>query len=86
MQAVKAELWDDKKYWDDVDDMKHRGSVSDQGAFDKHIFLRANHMCSWMIVRGTDVTSTVLLTIEFCDFLCTRYNFNPPKLQRKYDS
>ena len=68
MQAVKAELWDDKKYWDDVDDMKHRGSVSDQGAFDKHIFLRAKHMCSWMIVPGTIVTGTVILKMEFYGF------------------
>ena len=29
------------------------------------------------------VTGKVLVATEFCDFLCTRYNINPPDLLKK---
>ena len=33
---------------------------------------------SWLTVRGTTVTGTVLTAMEFCDFLCACYDVTPP--------
>ena len=39
-----------------------------------------------MSVWGTTVTGKVLAETEFSDFLCARYNINPPNLQNKCNS
>ena len=58
--VVKENRRDRKKDWDGANDVKLREIVSDQSAFNKRLFLRANHTYSWMRVQGTRVTVTVL--------------------------
>ena len=58
--AVKEEKLDSKKYQYDANDAKLQGIVSNQGAFEKRLFLRANHTGSWLILCGATVTGTVL--------------------------
>ena len=38
--------------------------------------------CSWMTVRGAAVTGTVLLDMEFCNFLCTLQCYPPLTFKR----
>ena len=44
--AGKKERQNGKKYWYDENDAKLRGISSDQGAFDKRLFLRTKHIGS----------------------------------------
>ena len=66
--VVKEERRDGKKYWYDGNDAKLRVTVNDQVDFEKRIFLQAKHTGSWLSVRGTTVTGTVLADTEFRDF------------------
>ena len=66
--------------------MKPWGVVSNQGAFEKHLFFRNKHTGSWLSVQGTTVTGTVLAAMEFSNLLCARYNFDLPNLQNKCNS
>ena len=68
IHAVKGERRDGKKYWDAANDEKLHGTVSDQGAFEKRMFLHAKHMGAWMSIRDAMVTDTVLTAKEFRDF------------------
>ena len=65
---VKEEWQNEKKYRDVVNDAKLQGIVSNQCAFEKLPLLFAKHTGSWLIVRGTTVTSTVTTAKEFCNF------------------
>ena len=78
--VVKEENWDEKKYQDGANDAKLQGIFSNQGAFEKRLFLHANHTGSLLRVWGTTVTVIVLTATEFRDFLCACYNANPPNL------
>ena len=60
IRAFKEKSRDGKKYQDDVNVMKLRGIVIDQGAFEKLLFLSAKHTGSCLSARGTMVTGTVL--------------------------
>ena len=64
IRAVKGESRDGKKDQDAANEAKLQGIVSDQGAFGKHLFLRAKHTGSWMIIRGNTVTVTLLAATE----------------------
>ena len=41
-------------------------------------------MGACMRVRDTTATGTVIAATKFRDFLCSRYNTNPPKIQKKW--
>ena len=45
--AVKDQQRDGNKYQGDTNDAKLRGTISDQGAFKKRLFLCASHTSSW---------------------------------------
>ena len=45
---------------------------------DSCLLLRTKQTGYWLTVRGTALTGTVLLDMEFRDFVCARYNVNPP--------
>ena len=64
IQAVKEQRWDRNKYQDDPNDAKLREIINDE----KHVFLGAKYTASWMSVRSTTVTGTVLSTTDYCDF------------------
>ena len=65
---VEGERQDSKKYRDAANDVKLQEIVSNQGAFEKRLFLRAKHMGAWLIVLGTTVTGTAFSATEFCGF------------------
>ena len=67
--AVKEERQDGNKDRDDANDTKSRRIINAQGNLDKRLFMRANHMGSWMSVQGTTVTGTLLTATQFCDFM-----------------
>ena len=46
--------------------------------------IRDKYMGSFLNVWGTIVIDTVLTATEICDFLCARYDFNPPNLQKMW--
>ena len=66
-----------EKDWGVVNDVKLRGIISYQGAFEKLIFLCAEHMGSWMISQGAMVNSTVLVATGFCCFYVLVITLNP---------
>ena len=68
IQAVKRGRRDGKKERDAVNDTKLYGIVSDQGTFEKRLFLHAKHTGAWMSIRVATVTGTVISATEFCDF------------------
>ena len=53
-------------------------TVLDLPKIDFGILLRVKNMGSWLTSCGTTVTGTVLSGMEFCDFICGRYNPTPP--------
>ena len=68
----------DKKIQYDANNANIKGLVKYLKAPDRRLILRAKNTSSWMTVRSTMVTITVLGATEFCDFLCTHYDFPPP--------
>ena len=44
---------------------------------DHRLIIHAKHTGSWMTVRGTKVTDTVLVAKKISDFMCARYNVTP---------
>ena len=65
--------------------MKLRGIINEKGNFDKRLFLRAKFTASWLSVRGTIVTGTVLAATDYRYFSSVHYNVNTHILQRKRD-
>ena len=64
---------------------KLKGLVKDLKALDRRLIIRAKNTGSFLTVRVTIVTGTVLAATEFCDFLCTSYDGTlPPNLQKFY--
>ena len=84
LQNVKLEISDIIKTWDNINTSKLEGIVKTIDAFGHHLCLRTKQTSSWLTVRYTKVTYTVPLNMEFCIFLCERYNVTPPNLQHKY--
>ena len=82
LQAVKEERCDGKKTWDDVNNTKLDVISKNFPTLERRPFLRAKYMGSFLTVWGTIVIDTVLTATEICDFLCARYDFNPPNLQK----
>ena len=52
---------------------------------DKHLLLCIKSTGAWLSVLCTTVSGTLLSTIEFRDFLCTRYNVSPVNLHNHCD-
>ena len=67
-----------KKNQDNVNNTNIEEIVKDLPPLSCCLFLRSTQMVSWMNVRVTTLTCTVLPAIKFCDFLCARYNITPP--------
>ena len=58
--AVKGERQEGGKYLDIANDVKLQEIVSDQGDFNKRLFLRAKHTGAWLSIQVTMVSITVL--------------------------
>ena len=78
LQEDKEVRHDSRTTQDGVNDAKLKGIVKNFEIFDRRLFLRAKQTGSWLFAQGTTVTSTVLLAMEFCNFLCVRRNVTPP--------
>ena len=50
IREVKVERRGGKKYQESANDVKLQVIDSDQGAFEKHLFLRAKHTSAWFII------------------------------------
>ena len=62
-----------------------KGLVSYHQGTDKHILIRANSTGSWMSLRGTTVSGTLLSATKSRDFLCACYNVSPVNLHSRCD-
>ena len=71
-----------KKDRDSANDVKLQGIVSGQGTFKKRLLLRAKLTESWMSVRDTTVTGTVLAATEFRYFYVLNTTLTPLNLQK----
>ena len=71
--AVEWERRDGKKDQDAANYAKLQGIISDQGAFEKRLFLRTKHTDVLLSVRGATVTGTVPAAMELCRILCAHY-------------
>ena len=67
----------DQKIRDYTNEAKLKGIVREPEALDLRLIVRAKTTGSWMTVRGTTVTGTVLAATYFCDF-CARVMVLPP--------
>ena len=65
---IEVEWWDGGKDWYDANGKILRIIVSNQCALKKRLLLCANHTRSWLSVRCTMVTVTILAAMEFRDF------------------
>ena len=62
-----------------------KGLVSDIKVTDKRLLVRAKITGTWLSVRSTTVSGTVLSATKFRDFLCARYNVSLINLQSHCD-
>ena len=70
----------------DTNDATLNGLVGDIRGTDWRLILHAKNTGACLNVRGNTVTDTVLLEMEFFDFLCARYNVTPsPNLQSHHN-
>ena len=76
-QAVKDEMGFGIKTWDDVNNTKLEGIVNNLKIFDRRLYIRAKQTGSWLTIQGTTLNGTVLLAMEFSNFLCARYKVTP---------
>ena len=83
--TLSEEQRDRKESWDVAYESKLKGVVNNIKVRDKHILLRSKSTGSWMRVRGTTVSGTLLSATEFRDFLSARYNVSPVNLQSHCD-
>ena len=65
MLDLREERRDIQQIWDDA---KLKGLVDDLEANDRRLILLTKNTGSWLIVRGTTVTGTLLAATDFCDF------------------
>ena len=72
-----------QKLRDGTNDAKLEGLVRDIDTTVRSLILRAKITGAWLNVRGTTVTGTLFLAMDFFDLLCARYNVTPPNLQSK---
>ena len=70
----------------DTNDSKLKGLVKLIKSNSHCFILHAKNIGSWLTVRSTTVTTTVLAATSFRDFLCARYDFTPPNLPKICDS
>ena len=71
MLDLRQERRDIQQIWDVANNAKLKGLVDDLEANDRRLILLTKNTGSWLIVRGTTVTGTLLAATDFCDFLCT---------------
>ena len=82
--ALREEIRDRQKNWDGANDAKIKGLVRDLDTTNRSLILRSKIIGTWINIRGTTETGTVLAATEFCGLLCARYNVTPPpNLQSK---
>ena len=58
-----------KKIRDDSNNAKTRGLVKNLESPELRLILLAKHTGSWLTVQGTTVTGTLLVAMEFSNFL-----------------
>ena len=75
---LREEWHDGITLWDDAHGAKLKGLVKDLEALDRRLILSTKSTGSWMTIRGTIITGTLIAATEFCDFLCIRYDVTPP--------
>ena len=75
--TLRIERRDGQKNQDDVNDANLKGLVRDLDTTDHCLILHTKITSAWMNVRGNMVTGTSLDAMEFCDFLCARYDVTP---------
>ena len=85
LRTLGEESHDVKKDWRAAYETKLKGLFRNLKVTDRRLILCAKITDSWLIVRGTTVSGTVLDATEFWDFLCARYNVSPLNLQSHYD-
>ena len=66
--VLREERRDGQKIWDNVNDAKLKGLVADLDGTSHCMIVRSRNTGAWLNVRGTTVTGTVLLAMEFCEF------------------
>ena len=79
--VLREEMRDRQKNWDDTNDARLKGLVGDLLGFYWHLILCAKNTGTWLNIRCTAVTGTVMLATEIRDFLCAHYNVIPLNLQ-----
>ena len=65
------------KYRGEVNNTKLEGIVNNLKIFDRRLYIRAKQTGSWLTIQGTTLNGTVLLAMEFSNFLCARYKVTP---------
>ena len=66
--ALREEIHDKHKKWDDVNDSKLKELVTDLNSTNHRLILHTKNTGDWMKLRVTTVTDTVLSAKLFCDF------------------
>ena len=66
-----------EKIWNDVNKTNLGGIAKNLQSPDRRLVLCAKHTVSYMTIRDTKVSGTLLADTEICDFLCERYNVTP---------
>ena len=57
---LREERCDGQNIWDDSNNAKRRGLVNDLGALDHCLILHSKNTGTWLSIRGTTVTGSVL--------------------------
>ena len=81
LQTLGEERRDRNKYREAANKTKLKGLVRNLKGTNRRLILRDKITGSWLSVRGTTVSSTVLSATEFRDLLCSHYNVSPLNLQ-----
>ena len=79
IRTLGEERCDGQKNWEVANKTKLRGLFQDLKGADRRLNIWAKSTGAWISINGTTVSGTVLYDTESWDFLCTRYNFPPPK-------
>ena len=74
LRMLGEERRDRQKYREVSNITKLKGLVRDLKGSNRRLIICDKITGSWLSVRGTTVSGTVLSAMEFRDFLCARYN------------
>ena len=83
--ALREERSDGQTIRNDTNKAKLKGLVKALEALDRRLIIHTKNTGSYLIIRGTKVTGTVLAATKIRDFLCACYSFIPISLQKQCD-